>query len=574
MCMYKMGADRNQMVICPPSLEDMIPANHIVRVIDAFVDGLDMVVLGFRKSITAGIGQHPYDPKDLYKLHLYGYINRIRASRRLAKECKRNIEVMWLLRGLTPDFRTIADFRAFNTAALVRAFRLFVQILREMKLLGSEFTVDGTKIRANNSIKKSFTKEVTGKKLSHIEEQIRNYEREYEAYLTDAEKCDREKEKKALEIAIGISPKEIPAKLKALRERAKKYRGYMKRFDAGEKQILETDPDCRTLHSKDGLHPAYNPQTVVETRNHFITNFNLTNANTDQNQLSVTGEIVKQELHREVVHLIADKGYESREDIEKCLMNGIIPNVGFKYDKDERVFNPEYREAEITEEIRQSTKPEAIQTCLHAGVLPKCYEGTNISVEVQNQNLLSCFIRHEDGHVTCPMGRELFYHSDKPMGKVYGSKEACRTCPNRCTDGRNEKRVQFGPCTNCVPVLLYGDPRFPVQQIPPNARISPNNHTLDRKDNAAKKVRLTIARDIPRQKLRMQVAEHPFGTVKWYDGYHHYLLRGKEKVAAETALAFLSYNIRRAVNLTTPKDGGAPGILMFLRSKKWEKVIG
>lgn len=143
----------------------------------------------------------------------------------------------------------------------------------------------------------------------------------------------------------------------------KKYEGYQARFAAGEEQILETDPDCRTLHSKDGLRPAYNVQSVVDTRSQLIADFEVTSANTDMNLRSV--------------------------------MSGIVPDVGFRYDKDERVFTLEHIEAEITEEQRASTKPEGIQACLHAGALPQCYEGTNIQVEVQRLGRMSCFLRYD-----------------------------------------------------------------------------------------------------------------------------------------------------------------------------------
>lgn len=564
--MYKTGNSREQYEMLPASLDERIGKNHMVRVIDLFVEGLDLYVLGFRKSVTAATGRRPYNPGDLLKLYLYGYINRIRATRPLMRECERNIEVMWLINHLTPDFRTIADFRAFNKRSIRRAFKVFVNILRDARMLGEELTVDGTKIRASNGMKQSYTPELTAKKLAYIEEQVK----QFEDYLNAMEENDRHETGQRLEIPA----EEIPAKLAELKGRIAKHKGYEKRFKAGETQILTTDPECRTLHSKDGLHPAYNVQTVVETENHFITNYEVTTANTDQNQLSVMGEMVKEELKRDCVHLIADKGYDSRADIEKCVMNGIIPDVGLKYDKDERIFNLEYEKRDITQAQRESRKPEDIQACLHAGILPECYEGSNIAVEIQERSCLSCFIRHEDGTVTCPMGRQLYKHSDKKYGTKYGSQEACRTCPNRCTDSKDTKTVLIGYNSNVVPIYMYGNPKHPVQAIPQDAIISPNNHALHRKGRADKKVKLTIKRDIARQQVRKETAEHPFGTVKWYDGAYWFLCRGKEKVAAETALSYLSYNIRRAVNLTKPKDSGPPGILMLLKARKWEKTIG
>lgn len=561
---YVEGINRCLRELLPPSLEERIAANHPIRVIDAFVEGLDIESMDFEHAEPLSTGRPAYDPRDLLKLYLYGYTNRVRSSRRLMRECERNLEVMWLLNSLTPDFRTISDFHKDNRKAMKAVFHAFVEILAEMKLVGGEqFAVDGTKIRAGNSMKRSFTPEVVDKKLAYIKDQIERLE----AYLSDMDSYDTREETLHLEI-----PKErMPDKLQELRERAKKYDGYKERFAAGEKQILETDPECRTLYSKDGLHPAYNVQSVVDTKSHLLVDFAITNANTDQNLLSVMGEKVKESLGLGCVQAIADKGYESREDIEKCVMNGIVPDVGFKYDKAERVFTLDHIEAEITLAQRTSTESEDIQACLHAGVLPQCYEGTNIRVEVQRQSELSCFLRHEGGRVTCPMGKELFKHMDKKLGTVYGSREACRSCPNRCTASKETKTVFIGYHSNCVPVWMYGNSEYALQKPPPDAKISPYNHTLDRKGRVKSQVKLTIRRDIAKQQIRKETVEHPFGTLKWYDGYHYFLCKGTEKVAAETALSYLSYDMRRAIRMTTDKNSPVPGILMFLRAKNEAK---
>ena len=558
--MYQPTHSREQRELLPPSLEERIAQENPVRVIDAFADTLDLCAMGFTKARPAATGRPAYDPRALLKLYLYGHINGLRSSRRLMRECARNIEVMWLINRYTPDFRTISDFRKENRHAIVGAFQAFVTILREERLLGWEMTVDGTKIRANNSIKKSFTPEVTAAKLAYLREQIAKLE----AYLNDMDTYDKKEET----LHLDVPREKMPAKIAEMKARVAKYNEYQKRFAQGEAQILATDPECRTLYSKDGLHPAYNIQTATETKNHFIVGFTTTNANTDQNQLSPMGRKLKRELKRGSVHLIADKGYESRADIESCLQNGIVPDVGFKYDKDERVFSLDYVESEITPALKASCKAEDIQTCLHAGVLPDCYEGTNISVETQELSQLSCFIRHEDGSVTCPMGKPLFKHTDKKYGTVYGSREACRTCKNRCTDSKDGKTVCIGYESSVVPVLMYGSGSFDVQSLPEGYVVSPNNHSLNRKGRAEKRVILTVKRDVQRQQLRKEVAEHPFGTIKWYDGAYHFLCRGTEKVSAEIALSFLGYDLRRACSLTTPKRGDVPGILMLLRARK------
>ena len=470
------GINRSQREMLPVSLDERIPANHTVRVIDAFVDGLDMEGLKYQYAEPAQTGRMPYDPRDLLKLYLYGYVNRVRSSRRLMRECERNMEVMWLLNSLTPDFHTIADFRKDNRKAIKETFHEFVKILQEMKLLGAEYSVDGTKMRAVNGKKRSFNPEIVEKKLTYIQEQIQKIG----AYLSEMDRYDEREET----LHLDIPKEQMPGKLAELKARAEKYEGYKARFAAGEEQILETDPDCRTLHSKDGLHPGYNVQSAVDTGSHLIADFEVTNANTDQKLLSVMGEKVKEDLGLGSVRTIADKGYESREDIEKCVMNGIVPDVGFKYDKEERVYSLDHIEAEITQERRLSTAPEDIQACLHAGVLPACYEGTNIQVEMRRLSEVSCFLRHADGTVTCPMGRKLYKHMDKKLGTVYGSREACRTCPNRCTDSKDVKTVLIGYNSNCVPALMYGPSRHPLQKIPQDAVISGYNHALDRKGRA------------------------------------------------------------------------------------------
>lgn len=437
----------------------------------------------------------------------------------------------------------------------------FVKTCDELGLLGKTlYSQDGTKIRANNSIKKSFTPELLEKKLAYLREQ----EAALERYLQDMDEQDA----RETTLRLDVPRAEAPEKLKQVQERAAKYRGYQRRMaETGETQILETDPECRTLHSKDGLHPAYNIQTVVDEKHHLIADFMTTNHNTDQGMLLPMAEQVKENLGVETVHFVADKGYESREDIEKCVLSGVIPDVGFKYDKEARYHVLDYKPIEVTSEDKASAQPEAIQKCLHAGVLPDCYVGSNISVEVQHLEVESCFIRHEDGRVTCPMERELFKLRERKNGTIYGSAEACRTCPHRCTQSKGKKTVSFGPNTTYVPVMMYGSGEYPVQQIPDVEQNTPY-HAYKRRKWKAARVMVTIRRDLTLQQKRKEMAEHPFGTVKWYDGAYYFLCRGKEKVTAEMALSYTSYNMRRAIKIV-----GVPGILMYFCKKVEENRV-
>ena len=537
---YIQNISREQTRLLPYSVEEMVEETNPVRVIHAYVDSLPMETLGFERAEPAQTGRPAYDPRDLLKLYIYGYLNRIRSSRKLMTECRRNVELFYLLNMLRPDFRTIADFRKRNRKALKEVFRDFVKACAELKLLGKEtVAIDGTKIRASNSKKKSYTPEILEKKIEYLEEQ----ERGIEEYLEKMDKADQEEKRAPV---MDIRPEDMPQKLEQIRERVAKYKGYQKRMkETGETQILETDPECRTIHTKEGQLPAYNIQTAVDDRHHLIVSFETTNANTDQGLLDQMAEQTKEEMGVETIEALADKGYESRQDIEKCVMHGTVPNVGYKYDKDERIFDLAYIPNEIDEQTRCSEKPEDIQKCLHAGVLPRCYEGTSVEVQLQRRSVMSCFIRHEDGRVTCPMGRELFKHNVRKHGTIYGSREACRTCTNRCTDSKNAKTVSIGHNTNIVAVRMYGNPEYPLQKLPEG--FIPHN-SIGRPQKP-ERVRLILRRNPDDMQRRKELVEHPFGTIKWYDGAHYFLCRGKEMVSAEIALSFLTYNLRRAIRI-------------------------
>lgn len=538
---YMEKRDRSQISFLPECVEDYIDEENPVRVIDAFVASLDMEALGFQKAKPAQTGRPAYDPRDLLKLYLYGYLNRIRSSRMLMRECRRNIELFYLLGGLKPDFRTIADFRKDNATAIRNTFRAFGKLCVRLGLYNKELlAVDGTKIRAVNSKDNCYNQEVLEKKLAHIEEKISAYL----AALDEEDKAERKPE---------TDSEKIKAAIEELRTRQEKYEGILQELlESGETQILTTDPEARRMHSKDGFHCCYNVQTAVDSGSHLIAEYEVTNHNTDQGLLQEVTAKAKEQLEVETISAVADKGYESRADILNCVYDGTAPTVALKYDKEERSYELPYEEAEITEEERSSTKREAIEKCLKAGVLPKIYEGTGISVEVQTKGAISCFLRDEEGNVKCPMGHVLRYSRKRGKCIIYKDKEYCKSCKNKCTNGEH-KEVSFGPETDCVPVRMFGILSKPVQKIPQNAKISPSNHTLDTGHVPKKKVVLRIQDDKEKIKQRMCLSEHPFGTVKWYRGAHYLLCKGKTKAAAELGLSFLAYNLTRAMNMVGVK---------------------
>jgi transposase len=221
-----------------------------------------------------------------------------------------------------------------------------------------------------------------------------------------------------------------------------------------------------------------------------------------------------------------------------------------KYDRKERTYALDYIENKISEEETEFNQARDIQKCIAAGVLPKCYEGTAIGVELQGQTELSCFSLNQDGTVTCPTGCILTRVKTRGKNAIYASKEACRQCPNRCTSSKSFKTVSFGPGTKYVPVRLYGSPGKKLNPLPKDVVLY---NSFGRKNKPKRQVLLRIKDAPDKIHERMCLSEHPFGTVKWYDGAHYLLCKGKEKAAAELGLSFLAYNLKRAINMVGTK---------------------
>lgn len=531
---YITGESRYQKILLPDCIDDYVGEDSPVRVIDAFVEQLDMDRLGFKRSRPKDTGRPPYDPRDLLKLYIYGYFNKIRSSRKLMQECARNLEVMYLIGKLVPDFRTIADFRKDNPKAIKKVFKEFVKTCMKLNLYQRELlSIDGSKFRAQNSKNNCYNREVLEKKLANIENHINDYLN----YLDKEDKNETTVEEPTTE--------KIKQVIQELTERKEKYVGYLDELEkSGETQLLTTDPDARRMHSKDGFHCSYNAQTAVDGGSHLIAGYSV-DSKTDVGHLWEVSDEAKKLLGVESIEVLADKGYDSNQDILDCLMNGTIANVSIKEEKEERVFTIEYIEKDIDEETRKSTKSKDIQACLHAGVLPKCYEGTSVSVEFQKDDgsVLSCFALNDDGTVTCPMGNKLFATRKKGVQTYYSSKAACRFCTNKCTQSKF-KVVAFGPKARYVPVRMNPCKEHQMPPMPKGEKL-PNNF----KKKSNKKVLIRMKHTDEMASKRMSLSEHPFGTVKWYNFGHYVLCRGKEKVTAELGLCFLAYNLRRAINM-------------------------
>lgn len=315
---YIEGHDRNQITLFPDSIDDYIGEDNSARLIDEYIDQLDMVGLGFKRAVPARIGRPPYNPKDLLKLYVYGYLNRVRSSRRLEQEASRNLEVIWLLKKLKPDFKTIADFRKDNKKALRAVYRDFTRLCDGWELFGKEMVaVDGTKFRVSNSKKNNFSEKKLKRKLKYIDEKIDKYLEELDE-LDALEAGDRKPD-----------ADEIKRRLKELRERKQTYKTYQKKMKkTGVTEISTVDPDARLMaNNNNNVDVSYNVQTTVDSKYKLIADFKVTQKPADQGELGDMSLRAKEIFGVDKLEVLADKGYYKVEDIKKCLENGITPYV-------------------------------------------------------------------------------------------------------------------------------------------------------------------------------------------------------------------------------------------------------
>ena len=312
------GTDRSQTLLLPEAVEDYVGADNPVRFIDAFVDGLDLETLGFVRARPKATGRPGYHPGDLLKLYIYGYLNRLRSSRRLEAETHRNVEVLWLLRLLKPDFKTIADFRRDNRAAFKKVFREFVLLCRQLDLFGRELiAVDGTRIKAVNSRNKNFTKKALAKFIEQADIRL-------EKYLARLDEGD------AAETGLpgGAREDDLAGKIARIAERRDKLKGYLATLEqTGESQLSLTDPDSRSQARATKVGVGYNVQTAVDAKNKLIAEQEVHIGASDMGLLTETAVAAKEMLDVEQIDVVADKGYFQAEDIEACEEAGAVPHV-------------------------------------------------------------------------------------------------------------------------------------------------------------------------------------------------------------------------------------------------------
>lgn len=313
---YVQGASRGQKTLMPECVDDYINDDNAVRVIDVYIDSLDLNALGFTKAELCETGRPPYAPQDLLKLYVYGYMNRIRSSRRLETETKRNVEVMWLLKKLSPDHKTISRFRSENAKALKGVFRDFVKMCVGLGLYGRELAaIDGSKFKAVNSTDHNLS-------VKELNERIKRLNNRIDEYLQQLNETD------AAENITETADADVKEIIERLTDRKNTYEAYLEELtENGETQMSLTDPDARLMKGANGFDVSYNVQTAVDSKNKLIAEFNVTDEGNDQKQLTEMATSAVEALEAPNITAVVDTGYNSASEIIMCIENGITPHV-------------------------------------------------------------------------------------------------------------------------------------------------------------------------------------------------------------------------------------------------------
>jgi transposase len=317
---YIRGASRQQIILFPESVEDYITEDNPVRFIDAFVSSLDLAELGFARAQPAETGRPAYDPGDLLRLYLYGYLNRVRSSRLLERETKVNLEVMWLLGKLRPDFKTIADFRRDNLKAVKQVCREFTLLCRKLELFSGDLvSIDGSKFKAVNGRRRNFSEHRLKKAMHALDEKISGYLKSLDA--ADANDPDPDRP--------PPSAADLRAKIATLRERKAKYQSLTEELKTkGAKQVSLTDGDARSMivhHNSTDV--CYNVQTAVDEKHQLIVAHEVTNDPTDHAHLAEMAQRAKETLGVEQLEVVADMGYYDGAEVKRCAAAGITTYI-------------------------------------------------------------------------------------------------------------------------------------------------------------------------------------------------------------------------------------------------------
>jgi len=463
---HRTGLDRSQTLLFPERLEDYIGPENPVRFLDAFVASLDLHGLGFAKAQVASTGRPPYDPAILLKLYLYGYLHRIRSSRLLEAECQRNVEVIWLLGKLAPDFKTIADFRKENLKPLKGVNRQFTLLCRKLELFGGQLlAIDGSKFGAVNARDQNFN-------AARLEDLIGRADARLAEYLQGLDSADA-----AEPAGVTLNKAELAAKIAALQEKQDWHKELLGRLDEEEKQVSVTDPDTRKMPTAHGMIVGYNAQMAVDAKHKLIAADDVTNEVTDFKQLANVALEARGNLEFKQAEVVADAGYYNASEVSRCVEAGIMP------------------------------------------LIPKADTSANTARGLYGKSRFK-YDAGKDVYV-CPAGAELTHRF------------------NTYELGRELRYYRASGCKGCA--------------LKPQCTRNKANRTITREENEA--LMEAMAARMKAQpwkfKLRKTLAEHPFGTIKRWFGYTHFLLKGLEKVRCEWSLTTLAYNLKRVLNLVS-----------------------
>ena len=452
------------MTLLPACLEDYVEAENPVRVVEVFVEGLDLGELGFVGVDPAATGRPAYHPAVLLKLYIYGYLNRIQSSRRLEREAQRNVELMWLTGRLMPDFKTIANFRKDNGRAIRKVCRQFIVLCRQLNLFTEAIVaIDGSKFKAVNNRDKNFTPAKMQRRMAQIEESIARY-------LAAMDTADRA-EPEVAELKKG----HLRDKIAALKEQMQQLKTFEAQMHASpDQQVSLTDPDARSMKSRDGGIVGYNVQTAVDAKHHLIVAHEVTNEGVDRDLLAGMANQARTAIGSQELTIIADRGYFNGKEILACDEAGIT--------------------ALVPKPLTSNSKAEG-----------RFGKPDFIYVE-------------SDDEYRCPAGQRLIRHQTTIENEMKIHTYWCSVCPicplkSQCTTGK-ERRVR----------------RWEHEAV-----IDAMQERLDR--------------DPEKMRVRRQTVEHPFGTIKYWMGWTHFLTKTLARVRTEMSLHVLAYNLKRVMRI-------------------------
>lgn len=463
---HRTGLDRSQTLLFPERLEDYIAPENPVRFLDAFVAKLDLRSLKFAKANCANTGRPPYDPAALLKLYLYGYLHRVRSSRTLEAECHRNVEVIWLLGKLTPDFKTIADFRKDNLSPLKAVARQFTLFCRKLDLFGGELlAIDGSKFAAVNARSQNFN-------ADKLKDLIARSDARLAEYLQALDTADT-----AEPASATLTKTELTAKIAALQDRQDWHKELLAELDDEQKQISVTDPDTRKMPTAHGSVVGYNAQLAVDAKHKLIAADDVTNDVNDLHQLADVALDAKANLEIQQAEILADTGYYNTSQVGRCLDHGLTPFI------------------------------------------PKSDTSANTARGLYGKSQFK-YDTVSDVYV-CPAGAELTYRFttwEQDREIKYYRASTCNHCPlkTRCTRNKDNRTI-----------------------------------TREANEHLMEAMAQRMKQHPEKFKVRKTLAEHPFGTIKRWFGYTHFLLKGLPKVRCEWSLTTLAYNLKRVLNLVS-----------------------